>query len=52
MKGIIMNQTVYKQKRIELAQHLPDKSIALIGSGQEVPQSLDENYPFNVNNNY
>lgn len=52
MKGIIMNPTVYEQKRIALAQYLPDKSIALIGSGQEVPQSLDENYPFNVNNNY
>ena len=47
-----LSQEFYQNKRETLYDLLPDQSAAIIGAGCEVSKSLDENYPFYVNNNY
>lgn len=45
-------EAYYRQRRKKLAGMLPENAAAVIYAGREVIKSLDENYPFYVNNNY
>ena len=47
-----LSKEFYQNKRQQLYDLLPDQSVTGICAGSEVSKSLDENYPFYVNNNY
>lgn len=51
-KTCLRAKDYYKQRRKKLAGMLPEKAAAIVYAGREVTKSLDENYPFYVNNNY
>jgi Xaa-Pro aminopeptidase len=51
-KTCLRVEDFYRQRRKKLAGMLPEQAAAVIYAGREVPKSLDENYPFYVNNNY
>ncbi len=47
-----LNSTFFENNRKRFLQSLPNDSVTLIYSGKEIAQSLDQNYPFYVDNNY
>lgn len=48
----MLDQKFFKENRQELEKLLDNNSLVLIYSGREIPQSLDQNYPYYYDNNF